>query len=81
MSGFLLVIAFAIVGIAARLIYVQLIDGKVYAAAARANQVRLIPVAAPRGLILDRNGDVVVRSRPSFTVALIPSEVKDPEGT
>jgi penicillin-binding protein 2 len=37
----------------------------------------LIPVSAPRGLIYGRYGKVLVRSRPSFVVALIPSEVKD----
>lgn len=77
MSGFFLVVIVAIAAIVARLTYVQLVDGKVYAAAARANQVRLIPVAAPRGLILDRHDNILVRSRPSFTVALIPSQVKD----
>ena len=77
MAPFVFVVTLAIAAIVARLVYVQLVDGKVYAAAARANQVRLIPVAAPRGLILDRRGNILVRSRPSFTVALIPSEVKD----
>ena len=31
------------------------------------------PVSAPRGLIFDRHGVVMVRSRPSFVCALIPS--------
>ena len=64
----------------ARLVQVQLLDGERYRAAARANQIRLIPIAAPRGLIYDRNGAVLVRSRPSFVVALIPSEVTDIDG-
>lgn len=81
MSGFFFLVTFAIAAIVARLAYVQLVDGKVYAAAARANQIRLIPVAAPRGLVLDRNGAILVRSRPSFVVALIPSEVKDISAT
>jgi len=81
MVGFLFVVTIAIAAIIARLTYVQLIDGKVYAAAARANQVRLIPVAAPRGLILDRHDRIMVRSRPSFVVALIPSQIKDIKST
>src|SRR5581483_2289732 len=44
------------------------------------NQIRLIPVAAPRGIILDRDGHVLVRSRPSFVVGLIPSEVENATG-
>ncbi|MGH7684635.1 MAG: hypothetical protein ACREMT_09845, partial [Vulcanimicrobiaceae bacterium] len=77
MGAFVFVLTLAIAAIVARLVYVQILDGTVYAAAARANQVRLIPVAAPRGLIVDRHDKILVRSRPSFTVALIPSEVKD----
>ena len=46
-----------------------MIDGERYRAAAQANQVRLIPVAAPRGMIYDRHGTVIARSRPSFVVA------------
>jgi len=81
MGGFFFVVALATAAIVARLTYVQLIDGKVYAAAARANQVRLIPVAAPRGLILDRHDRIMVRSRPSFVVALIPSQVQNIKST
>ena len=60
-----------------RLIQVQLVHGAEYRAQAQANQIRLIPVAAPRGIIYDRNGNVLVRNRPSFVVGLIPSEVTD----
>ncbi len=68
-------------GLLARLTQVQVVEGTHYAAAARANQVRHIPVAAPRGRIYDRNGVVLVRSRPSYVCAMIPSDVKDPETT
>ncbi|HEY9181252.1 MAG TPA: penicillin-binding protein 2, partial [Candidatus Baltobacteraceae bacterium] len=67
----------AIVVVLVRLVQVQIVHGQDYRAAAQANQIRLIPVAAPRGLVYDRNGKVVVRSRPEFVVALIPSLVKD----
>ncbi|HEY8320659.1 MAG TPA: penicillin-binding transpeptidase domain-containing protein, partial [Candidatus Baltobacteraceae bacterium] len=60
-----------------RLIQVQVIHGAEYRAQAQANQIRLIPVAAPRGIIYDRTGKVLVRNRPSFVVGLIPSEVTD----
>ena len=75
--GFTLALAIALIAIIVRLTQVQVVQGETYAAAARANQVQLIPVAAPRGLIVDRHGAVIVRSRPSFVCGLIPSEVKD----
>ncbi|HKU66592.1 MAG TPA: penicillin-binding protein 2 [Candidatus Baltobacteraceae bacterium] len=67
----------ALIVVVVRLVNVQIVHGEDYRAAAQANQVRLIPVDAPRGLVYDRSGQVVVRSRPEFVVALIPSLVKD----
>ncbi len=76
-AAFVGIVALAFAALTARLIYVQLVDGARYRAAAQANQIRLIPVAAPRGMIYDNHGKVMARSRPSFVVALIPSEVTD----
>jgi len=41
------------------------------------NRLRFIPVAASRGALLDRNGKVIVNNTPSFSLAVIPEEVKD----
>ena len=74
-------VSLALGALVGRLTQVQLIEGGRFAAAARANQIRRIPVAAPRGRIFDRHGVVLVRSRPSFVCAMIPSDVRDPDGT
>jgi len=74
---FAVMFVLALIAVIVRLVQIQLVNGQDYRARAQANQVRLIPVAAPRGLIYDDTGKVVVRSRPSFFVALVPSEVKD----
>ncbi len=77
--AFVAAIGLALLILIVRLVQIQVIDGDRYRAAAQANQVRLIPVAAPRGIIFDRHGGVLARSRPSFVVALIPSEMTDPD--
>jgi penicillin-binding protein 2 len=77
---FIVMFVLALIAVIVRLVDVQLVNGEQYRSAAQANQVRLIPVAAPRGLIYDDTGKVIVRSRPSFFVALVPSEVKDIDG-
>ncbi len=41
------------------------------------NAMRTVPVEAIRGRITDRNGVVLVGSRPAYTVGVIPAEVKD----
>jgi len=76
-AGFLVLLTIALVVIIVRLTQIQIVQGETFAAAARANQIQKIPVVAPRGLIVDRNGIIMVRSRPSFVCALIPSLVKD----
>jgi penicillin-binding protein 2 len=80
-AAFIGVLTLALGAIVFRLTQVQIVDGEDFAARARANQIELIPVAAPRGLIVDRHGTVIVRSRPSFVCALIPSEVKNIKAT
>ncbi len=77
---FAFVVAVALIGLFARLIQVQLVQGDAFRAAAQENQIRLIPVAAPRGSMVDRSGVPIVRSRPSFVVAVIPSELTDLPG-
>jgi penicillin-binding protein 2 len=77
LAAFVAGTALIIFGLIIRLIVVQVVHGEEYHNAAQANQIRLIPVAAPRGILYDRYHRVLVRNRPSFVVALIPSEVKD----
>ncbi len=55
-----------------RLWYLQMIKGELYARLADGNRIRQLRIIPPRGEILDRNGDVLVRSRSSFTVSLVP---------
>ena len=79
--AFVVALAVALIAIVVRLTQVQLVQGETFASAARANQIQLIPISAPRGLIVDRHGVVMVRSRPSFVCALIPSEVVNIDDT
>jgi len=62
-----------------RLWYLQVIDTDNLLDQSESNRLRFVPVAAPRGAILDRNGKVLVSNTPSFSVAVIPKDVKDRE--
>lgn len=57
-----------------RLAVVQLVHGEQYAREAEANTVKRIPIAAPRGWIVDRNGEVLVTNEPVYTVTFLESE-------
>ena len=56
-----------------RLWYLQVLTGEQYVAQANANRVRDLPVAAPRGQILDREGQAIVTSRVTNAVQIVPS--------
>lgn len=63
-----------------RLWYLQVMRGPYFASLAERNRMRLIPVSAPRGLMLDRNGRTLVQNRLSFTLSVIPEEVRAASG-
>ena len=74
-QGRLAVTSYVIVGMIALLLFgfwkLQIIDSDRYAQLAERNRVRSIPIIAPRGSMLDREGRVLVDSYPSFSVLLL----------
>jgi penicillin-binding protein 2 len=52
----------------------QVLAGREYDVRARENRLRPIPIPAPRGTILDRNGEVVATSVTAYSVAVFPGE-------
>ena len=60
-----------------RLWHLQILSADDYRSMSENNRLRFVPVAASRGAILDRSGTVLVSNRPSFSLAVIPQEVKD----
>ena len=49
----------------------QLLKSKYYIELAEKNRIRSIPLVAPRGKILDRNGQILVDNQPSFTLIVL----------
>jgi penicillin-binding protein 2 len=71
------VILFAV--ISARLWDLQVMSSTDYRASADQNRFRLVPVDAPRGIIYDRFGRMLVRNIPSFTVSIVPAGLPEDE--
>ena len=61
----------------ARVLYLQILQGETFAVFAEQNSVRVQRVQAPRGLILDRNGEILVDSQPSYEARIVPNEIDD----
>jgi penicillin-binding protein 2 len=69
-----LVVLLVWIVLAARLFYLQVVQGDRFRVSAERNSVRTHRVEPPRGMILDRNGSILVDSRPAFDVLLVPHE-------
>jgi penicillin-binding protein 2 len=68
-------------GLLFRLWYVQIYKGEYYKDISERNRVRRIEIPAPRGIIYDRNGDVMLGNSPFFDLVFIPQYVSDRDTT
>lgn len=69
--GTIQILAFLLLALlGARLYYLQIVKGDYYAERAENQRIRFIPIPAPRGAIFDRNGKLLVDSRPTYNVVL-----------
>jgi penicillin-binding protein 2 len=62
-----------------RLWYLQVLSGEQYLAQANSNRVRALPIPAPRGRIVDRNGKVIVRNNFAAVIEVDPSSLPQEE--
>jgi penicillin-binding protein 2 len=73
------VISFAFAALVTRLWFLQVLAAEDYRDRATGNYVRLIPVPAPRGRILDRNGRALVDNRRAIVITVDRQKVSDEE--
>jgi penicillin-binding protein 2 len=67
------VLGFALIGF--RLWDLQVVSSEQYLDAADRNRYRLVAVDAPRGVIYDRVGRLLVRNVPGFSVSILPGDL------
>ncbi len=79
--GAMLVIAAMVLALLARLSYLQVLRHDYYVELSQGNRVRLDPIPASRGLILDRNGNVLANNEPAYQLELIREQVPDLNNT
>jgi penicillin-binding protein 2 len=64
-----------------RLVVLQVVRHGYYSELSQGNRVRTEPIPAARGLILDRNGEVVAANQPAYQLELVPEEVPNLQQT
>ncbi len=70
----LILVLLGVLGV--RLYLLQIINGAHYAEIAENQRIRLLPILAPRGILFDRNGNVLADSRPIYSIILSREDTK-----
>jgi penicillin-binding protein 2 len=78
-AGIAVFVAFGL--LAARFIFLQVVQHDVYASKAEDNRISIVPIPPNRGLIVDRNGVVIARNYSGYTLDIFPRRVKSVEHT
>ena len=74
-AGIAVLVAFAL--LLARMIYLQVLQHDYYQTKAEDNRITIVPVPPNRGLILDRNGEVLARNDSGYTLEISLSKVQN----
>lgn len=64
-----------VAAIITRLVWLQISNHEMYTTLSEQNQLNLVPLDPPRGLIFDRNGVLLAKSTPVFDLEVIPEKV------
>ncbi len=80
-SSLLVILGLALTVVLGRLVYIQVIIGPEYAAAAADQRTSDIVLNPQRGFILDREGEVLAETVDARTVYAVPTSVADKQGT
>lgn len=78
-SVFIIVVAALV--LTGRLYYLQIYSGHFYSLKSQSNFVQFRLTPAPRGIIFDRNNEILAESRPSFEVYITPAFCSNPAAT
>jgi len=77
-----LVVVFSLTGLLmGRLAYLQVVQHEVYTTRSEKNRVRVEPLPPTRGLIYDRNGELLAENRPTYNLTLVRERVEDLDAT
>lgn len=69
------IVVLAFTALTLQLWRLQIVEGSYYRERAEENRLRLATVGAPRGIIYDRRGELLVENQPSLTVAAVVADI------
>lgn len=76
-----IIIILLVLGLIGRLVYLQIVGHEHYATMAKSNRIKMVPLPPTRGIIYDRHGRVLAENIPTYSLELIPEQIKDLDET
>jgi penicillin-binding protein 2 len=76
-AGLIALVAFGL--LVTRFVWLQVVQREHYHTLAEANRISVVPVVPNRGIIRDRNGEVLAANFSAYTLEITPSKVGDVE--
>ena len=70
-----------VVGLTTRLVYLQVAGHEHYSSLSKNNRVKISPLPPTRGLIFDRNGEILAENVTTYSLEIIPEQVDDLDRT
>src|SRR5690606_37996510 len=64
-----------------RLFVLQVVRYEFYTELSQGNRVRIEPIPAARGLIVDRHGELLAGNQPAYQLEVVPEQVPDMQGS
>ncbi len=64
-------------GLVVRLVYLQIAGHEHYSTMAKSNRIKIVPIPPTRGIIYDRKGRILAENLPSYSLEIIPEQIKD----
>lgn len=77
----MILVLFGFVGLSVRLTYLQVTGHEHYADLSQSNRVRLAVKPPIRGLIYDRNGQILAENNPSYSLEITTEQIKELDQT
>jgi penicillin-binding protein 2 len=74
-------ICLLVCGLIVRLAYLQIVGHERYSTLAKSNRVKTAPLPPTRGIIYDRKGRVLAENITTYSLELIPEQIKDIDET
>lgn len=65
------------IALGARLWHLQIMKSSYFSELSETNRIRLVHNQAPRGLVFDKNGTLLIENHPGFDLFIIPEDVRE----